>query len=129
MGWVFSLIDEYIMESSDLDDMHWSLQVLILTFIVLPLVLMGIVIVFIVLGLHHSEKMITSLIYRNKITISALKSSDEEDLFYKKLKEDFGYKFNLSQTSNETKVIIYFFRESDLGWFILKYSEYIIKKT
>ena len=127
MGIIFDFIDTHILESSKIDQLNWVLQMLLLVFVVLPFLILGLIIVIFIMTLHAIEKLFTSLIYRNKIIVNT--PTEHDDPLIENLEIDFGRRFNSCVDHDNHTIILYFFKEADLGWFILKYGDYLVKKA
>lgn len=138
MGKFIDCIDYYLVEAPVTEKLHPFFQITIILSL-LPIIIMILIIIIIGTFLYYVEKIITKLIYRNTINVfrckipgSSKTIKKTEDIFFKNLKKDFGYKFNYytmcNGNNNKNKTnLIYFLKKSDISWFILKYPEYIIK--
>ena len=125
MGFFFELIDKHILENSNIDKIHWTLQFGLIVTIVVPFMLLAFIMVIIIMGSHGIERVSANLIYRHKIELPRPK----DNKFYANMNTDFGCRYNMHRDFDHNIIVVYFLKEKDLGWFILKYSDFIVKKT
>ena len=125
MDYLFKIFDNQILENKKVNNLHWGGMYLIIVFAIIPILLIGLIIIILLFLMDSIELLFTKIIYRNKITIE-FKNSIIGDEILKTIINEFHYKINYKLKLNQSNIILYFLKELDLSFFIIKYSEKVV---